>query len=205
MTQEINIFSHQEEPTLILKEEVEETIPDFLENLTPKQQVKLTIEALLFSSNEAISLSTIRDVTSSIHEFKPNTIKEIIDELKREYIQQQRAFQLDELAEGFILRTKPDFCEYIEQLRTHKKPERLSHAATEVLAIIAYRQPITRGKIDAIRGVDSSGTLQNLQERQLIEAVGKLEAPGRPTLYGITKRFLEHFGLKNIEELPKPK
>ncbi len=78
---------------------------------------------------------------------------------------------------------------------------KLSHAATEVLAIIAYRQPITRPQIDAIRGVDSSGTLTQLLERNLVEPLGKLEAPGRPTLFGTTKEFLKHFGLKDLSEL----
>ena len=91
---------------------------------------------------------------------------------------------------------------YIEAIGVSRRGEKLSQAAAEVLAIIAYKQPITRPQIDAIRGVDSSGTIYNLLERQLIEPLGKLEAPGRPTLFGITKNFLEHFGLKDVKQLP---
>ena len=168
-----------------------------------RTQAKRIIEALLFASSEPLTLQRIREVIDPIHPFKPKIITEIIEELEMEYHSQQRAFQLEEIAQGYILRTRKEFGPYIEQLLRNKRGEKLSQAATEVLAIIAYRQPITRPHIDAVRGVDSSGIIQSLLERQLIESVGKLEAPGRPTLYGITKDFLKHFGLKDIKDLPK--
>lgn len=166
-------------------------------------QVKRIIEALLFSSNVPIAFNKIREVTDSLHPFRPRVIRELLCELQHEYIGQQRAFRLEEIAQGFIVRTCEEYAPYIDLMLRNKRTEKLSHAAAEVLAIIAYKQPTTRPQIDAIRGVDSSGTVQNLLDRQLIEPVGRLEAPGRPTLYGITKEFLLHFGLKDIAELPK--
>jgi segregation and condensation protein B len=166
-------------------------------------QIKRIIEALLFSSNAPIPFNKLREVTDSLQPLRPKILRELLSDLQHEYIAQQRAFRLEEIAEGFIVRTCEEYAPYIDLMLRNKRTEKLSHAAAEVLAIIAYKQPATRPQIDAIRGVDSSGTVQNLLERQLIEPVGKLEAPGRPTLYGITKEFLLHFGLKNIAELPK--
>lgn len=166
-----------------------------------KSHMKRVIEALLFASAEPISLQKIRDVIDSFHPLKPRQIKKILDELQEDYISQQHAFRLEEIAQGYALRTHEEYAPYIELLYRNKRGEKLSHASTEVLAIIAYRQPMTRPQIDAIRGVDSSGTIAQLLERDLIEPRGKLEAPGRPTLYGTTNAFLKHFGLKDIEQL----
>lgn len=167
-----------------------------------RQQMKRIIEAILFSSSIPISFEKLRQVMDTFQPVRPKVIRELIQELQQEYMTQQRAFRLEEIAQGFILRTCEEFGPYIEAVGNSRRGEKLSHPAAEVLAIIAYRQPITRPQIDAIRGVDSSGTIYNLLERQLIEPVGKLEAPGRPTLYGITKTFLEHFGLKDLKQLP---
>jgi segregation and condensation protein B len=166
------------------------------------QHVKRIIEALLFTSSDPISFNKIREILDHIESIKPKVIRQLIQELREEYISQQRSFRLEEIAQGFVLRTCEEFSPYIELMYRNKRSEKLSQASAEVLAIIAYRQPITRPQIDAIRGVDSSGIIHNLLERQLIEAVGKLEAPGRPTLYGITKDFLKHFGLRDLKELP---
>jgi segregation and condensation protein B len=103
--------------------------------------------------------------------------------------------------EGWRLVTKPEFWTYVERLREPQRI-RLSKPALETLAIVAYRQPVTRAEIDSIRGVDCSGTLQTLVDRYLVTAVGRKESPGRPVLYGTTSEFLEHFGLKSLEELP---
>lgn len=166
-----------------------------------RDKVKRTIEALLFSSNEPLPFTKIREITDTIYPFSPKELNAIIQELQYEYQLQQRAFRLEEIAQGFCLRTCEEHFPYIELLGRNKRTEKLSHAATEVLAIIAYKQPITRTQIEAIRGVDSSGTLANLLERQLIQPVGKLEAAGRPTLYGITQEFLKHYGLRDVKEL----
>lgn len=166
-------------------------------------QIKRMIEALLFSSNEPIPFNKIREIADTIQPLRPQVLKQLIEDLQQEYVTQQRAFRLEEIAQGYLLRSCEEFGPYIDLLHRNKRSEKLSQASVEVLAIIAYKQPITRPQIEAIRGVDSTGTVQNLLERQLIEPVGKLEAPGRPTLFGITKDFLKHYGLKDLNDLPK--
>lgn len=182
-----------------------------INQLIPEQQhpekasrtrLKRIIEALLFVSHEPISFTKIREVLDSVELLRPRQIQDLLQEMAEEYILQQRSFRLEEIAQGYILRTCKEYGPYIDLLFRNKRTEKLSPAAAEVLAIIAYRQPITKPQIEAIRGVDSSGVIQSLLERQLIEAVGKLEAPGRPTLYGITTYFLKHFGLRDLNELP---
>lgn len=214
MDKEINLFEDLERFTI--RQESAEDLDASSDSEWPAQtaeaperikglrgQIKRIIEALLFSSNVPIPFAKLREVTDSLHPLRPKILREILFELEHDYIAQQRAFRLEEIAQGFLLRTCEEYAPYIDLLLRNKRTEKLSHAAAEVLAIIAYKQPATRPQIDAIRGVDSSGTVQNLLERQLIEPVGKSDAPGRPTLYGITKEFLLHFGLNNIEDLPK--
>jgi segregation and condensation protein B len=169
-----------------------------------RKHVKHIIEALLFASSYPISFHKIKEITDTFYCFKPRALREILDELQQEYLSQQRAFRLEEIAQGFLLRTCEEYCSYIDLLYRNKRSEKLSQAAAEVLAIIAFRRPITRPQIEAIRNVDCSGIIQNLLDRQLIEPVGKLETPGRPTLYGITKDFLKHFGLRDLHDLPHP-
>lgn len=164
---------------------------------------KRIIEALLFASNEPISFNKLREILETINPITPRELRTILEELQVEYSTQKRAFRLEEIAQGFVLRSAEEYNSYIDLLYRNKRTEKLSHASAEVLAIIAYRQPITRTQIEAIRGVDSSGCVATLLERQLIQPVGKLEAPGRPTQYGITKDFLKHFGLRDTNELPQ--
>ena len=218
MPNEINFFDQEiETVTHNLPEKkggyVQAPLPGILEKIQVDQfqqqnerqmrdRVKRIIEALLFASAEPLTFQKIREITDIAHPLKPRVIREIIEELRDEYISQQRGFRIEEIAQGFALRTCPEHGPYIELLYRNKRTEKLSHPAAEVLAIIAYKQPITRPQIDAIRGVDSSGVIYSLLERQLIEPVGKLEAPGRPTLYGTTTHFLKHFGLRDIKELP---
>lgn len=165
------------------------------------QHVKKVIEALLFACPDPLPLQKIREVIDTVCPLRPRQIRQILEELKQDYLSHQRAFRLEEIAQGYLIRTHEEYAPYLEILHRHRRSEKLSPAATEVLAIIAYRQPITRPQIDAIRGVDSSGSLMQLLERQLVEAIGKLEAPGRPTLYATSKEFLKHFGLKDLSEL----
>jgi segregation and condensation protein B len=177
-------------------------IGEKLQEKQNKEQIKRIIEALLFASSEPIGFNKIREITDTIYPLKPSVLRELVMELGQEYMVQQRSFRLEEIAQGYIIRTCEEYSSYIELMLRNKRTEKLSQAAAETLAIIAYRQPITRPQIDAIRGVDSSGIIYSLLERQLITPVGKLEAPGRPTLYGITKEFLAHFGLRDIKDLP---
>ncbi len=168
-----------------------------------RQHAKRIIEALLFASSIPLPFAKIREIVDTFQPFKPKVLQDLIQELKCDYLSQQRSFRLEEIAEGFILRSCEEYSPYLDLLYRNRRTEKLSTAAIETLSIIAYKQPVTRPQIDAIRGVDSSGILQVLLDRQLIEVVGKLEAPGRPTLYGVTAEFLKHFGLKDLQELPR--
>ncbi len=125
----------------------------------------------------------------------------LVDELNAEYVAQQRAFEICEVAGGFQMRTHSEFASYLRQLR-NARPLRLSNAALETLAIVAYRQPVTRAEVENVRGVDAGPVMRNLLERKLIKLVGHREVPGRPMLYATTKRFLEVFGLAKLEDLP---
>jgi segregation and condensation protein B len=172
------------------------------------------IEALLFSAQKPIS---IHEITAAIkaaesdqasetpREFtrvKNAEVAAALEELKVEYIQQGRAFRLVEKAEGWQLATDPGFAKWVRQLFPAPKPARLSAPALETLAIIAYRQPITRADVEAVRGVNIDGVLQTLMERGLVKIAGRAEIPGRPLLYETTQFFLDHFGLRNLDELP---
>lgn len=168
----------------------------------PHQLIKQIVEALLFSSSEPLSFQKIRDIISESQPISPANLRLALMELALDYEKQGRAFMLNEVANGFILQTRPAFGVYLDTLMRDRRAERLSQASAEVLAIVAYKQPITRPQMEAIRGVDCSGVVQTLLERQLITPVGKLEAAGRPTLYGTTKEFLQHYGLRSLSDLP---
>lgn len=191
-----------------IDEENSHEAPLFEEEISPyeKERVlmhaKRVIEGLLFSTSEPITLKRISNVLQLYHPLGKTDIKGLIDKLASEYIEDNRAFRLAEIAKGYILRTTEELSPYIHALLKITNPEKLSHAGTEVLAIIAYRGPITRPQIDDIRGVDSSGIVSSLIERELITSLGKLEVPGRPTLYGVSEKFLKYFGLNSIEDLP---
>jgi len=172
------------------------------------------IEAVLFSAQKPLS---IREITTAIkgaeddaaadgaNDFSRVREPEIaaaLEQLKIEYVQQERAFQLVEKAEGWQLVTEPQYAQWVRQLYPAPKPARLSAPALETLAIIAYRQPITRADVEAVRGVNIDGVLQTLMERGLVKIAGRAEIPGRPLLYETTQFFLEHFGLRNLDELP---
>jgi segregation and condensation protein B len=171
------------------------------------------IEALLFSAQKPLS---IREMTAALKaaggedELTPNEFGNVRDaeiaaalqQLKIEYLEQQRAFQLVEKAEGWQLATDPGYGRWVRQLFPGPKPARLSAPGLETLAIIAYRQPITRADVEIVRGVTIDGVLQTLMERGLVKISGRAEIPGRPLLYETTQLFLDHFGLRNLDELP---
>lgn len=218
MAKEINLFEQEAEMAPAPKASTyhQVTLPGIMEKIQAAQaqeegekqlkgHIKRVIEGLLFATSDPLHFDKIREVIDTIHPLKPRYLREIIQQLQQEYISQNRAFRLEEIAQGYILRTCEEFSPYIDLMHRNKRTEKLSHPSAEVLAIIAYRQPITRPQIEAIRGVDCSGIIYTLLERQLIEPVGKLEAPGRPTLYGITKDFLKHFGLRDLKELIEEK
>jgi len=126
----------------------------------------------------------------------------VMEELRIGYLRDGRGFRLVEIAGGYQLRTASEFAPYILKLLKEPREERLTQATLETLAIIAYRQPIVKAEIEAIRGVDVSAILQKLLDRGLVRVAGRKEVPGRPFLYETTRVFLEHFGLKRVEDLP---
>jgi len=171
------------------------------------------IEALLFSAQKPLAprelLSAIKGAGTE-DELLPNEfartseaeVAAALQQLKIEYIEQGRAFQLLEKAEGWQFASEPAFARWVRLLFPAAKPARLTPPSLETLAIIAYRQPITRADVEAVRGVAVDGVLQSLMERGLVKIGGRAEVPGRPLLYETTQFFLEHFGLRNLDELP---
>ena len=171
------------------------------------------VEALLFSAQKPLSIREIATAIKSADaedELSPNQFARVsaaevagaLEQLKVEYIEQERGFQLNEKAEGWQLATDPKYAQWVRQLFPAPKPARLSAPALETLAIIAYRQPITRSDVEAVRGVNIDGVLQTLMERGLVKIAGRAEIPGRPLLYETTQFFLDHFGLRTLDELP---
>ncbi len=156
------------------------------------------VEALVLSSSEPISAAKLAEI---IPYCNAGQVKDLINELNTEYAEQDRAFEIWEIAGGYQIRTRAEFSGYLQRLQK-ERALRLSQAALETLAIIAYRQPTTRAEIEEVRGVDAGATVKSLLERQLIRIAGQREVPGRPMLYGTTRRFLEVFGLENLKNLP---
>jgi segregation and condensation protein B len=159
------------------------------------------IEALLFASDAPLSATDLSKVDERLDE---DTVEAVIQELRADYELSERSFQIYEVAGGFQLLTRPEFVSVLERYDSVPQPSRLSTPALEVLAIISYRQPLGRAEIEDIRGVGSSGVLRTLVERGLVEPVGRGEGLGRPLLYGTTRKFLEHFGFRSLEDLPRP-
>lgn len=166
-----------------------------------RHEAKRIIEAVLFVSDKPVSIMTLKDV---LKEIEPTEIRECIEELNGEYDSSQRSFGIKEIAGGFQMLTDPVYSTWITSLYK-RPPDRMTGPALETLAIIAYKQPLTRSDIEVIRGVNVDGVLHTLEERGLIRTRGRVDAPGRPILYGTTTEFLQHFGLKSLEDLPKLK
>lgn len=159
------------------------------------------IEALLFASDAPLAAADLARVDEELDE---DRVVDAIEELRLQYEESARAFQVYEVGGGFQLLTRPEYAPHLELFDTVPQPSRLSTPALEVLAIIAYRQPIGRSEIEEIRGVGSSAVLRTLQDRGLVEVVARGEGLGRPLLYGVTRLFLEHFGFRSVEDLPRP-
>ena len=159
------------------------------------------IEALLFASDAPLSAGDLARVDERLDE---DTVEAVIQELRSDYDLSERSFQIYEVAGGFQILTRPEFVAVLDRYETVPQTTRLSGSALEVLAVIAYRQPIGRSEVEEIRGVGSSGVIKTLLDRELIHVVGRSEGLGRPLLYGTTDRFLEHFGFRSIEDMPRP-
>ena len=168
---------------------------------TMDKQLKLIIEALLFTSVKPLS---DKDIRACIPEESQARILEALSDLKAEYEDMDRSFVIREVAQGFQVRTRAEYAPYILQM-FKTSPTRLSKAALETLSIIAYKQPILRQEVERLRGVDVGGIIRTLLEKDLIKIMGRKNLPGRPLIYGTTKKFLEVFDLKSIDSLPKLK
>jgi segregation and condensation protein B len=155
-------------------------------------------EALILGSAEPVSAQRLSEIVPGV---RAAEVSELVGELNAEYAEQRRAFEVVEAAGGFQLRTRGEFAPYLQQTLA-TRPLRLSQAALETLAVVAYRQPVTRAEIEHVRGVDVGAVLRSLLERRLVRIAGHREVPGRPLLYATTRRFLEVFGLPRIEDLP---
>ena len=178
-------------------------------------ELKSVVEALLFSAHKPLPAREIASILQAAAEASPSgsaaTFKNLresgigaaIEQLKTDYIKQGRSFQIEEVAGGFQVVSLPEYATWLKELFDESRAQRLSIPALETLAIIAYRQPIIRADIESVRGVSVDGILKMLLERGLIRIVGRSEHAGRPMLYGSTQAFLEHFGLRDLTDLPK--
>jgi len=159
---------------------------------------KALLEAILFVAGEPITVQRLQQVTG----LSSGEITRFLAELIKDYRDRNGGIQIVQVAEGYQMVTNPALGNYLKRFISDERKIKLSEAALETLAIIAYRQPITKAEIEQIRGVSSDGVIKNLLERRLIKVVGRKDVPGRPRLYGTTREFLQFFGLKDLSELP---
>jgi segregation and condensation protein B len=171
------------------------------EPLTP-EQARAVIEAVLLSADSPVAATRLAEVVDG---HTPRDLAHLVDELRDQYQQSQRGFTIVEVAGGYQLATRPELSPWLRRFHKDRAQVRLSQAALEALAIIAFKQPVTRIEIDSIRGVNSSGVMQTLLEVGMIRLVGRSEGIGKPMLFGTTREFLIHFGLKSLAELPRPR
>jgi segregation and condensation protein B len=165
------------------------------------EQLKLIVEAFLFTADRPVS---VQEIHGWLPEETLSKIRQALEELRGEYDAMERSFVLKEIAKGYQFRTHSKYAPYIlRMLKT--SPTRLSRAALETLAIVAYKQPVLRQEIERLRAVDVGGILKTLLEKDLIRIMGRKNLPGRPLIYGTTRKFLEVFDLKDLESLPKLK
>jgi segregation and condensation protein B len=178
-------------------------------------ELKFILESILFSAQQPLSANELRDLLAAAAEhdedgtarpFKKTSVDSVntaLEELQREHNEAARSYRLVCVAGAWQFVSQPEYAPWIKALVGHRnRPTRLSQPALETLAIIAYRQPLTRTEIEQVRGVAVDGVMQTLVERGLVEQIGRAEIPGRPMQYGTTSLFLEYFGLKSLEDLP---
>ena len=165
-----------------------------------KENKKAIIEALLFASDELLLKEDIKKVLPDIDK---KIIEEIVDALNMEHDFNNRCFKISSVAGGWRLETKSEFAVYLKKMYTEKKKGRITKPSLETLAVVAYKQPITKTEIEAIRGVNVNEVVNGLLEKGLIKIVGKKDVPGKPVMYATSDKFLEYFGLKTLSDLPK--
>jgi segregation and condensation protein B len=179
-------------------------------------ELKLILEAVLFSAQKPLSLKELRDVFAAavehaegdetaraLKKVKESEVTLALEALAQDHEQAQRSYRLACVAGSWQFVTQPEYAPWLKALVGHKlRPPRLSQPALETLAIIAYRQPLTRAEMEQVRGVSVDGVMQTLVERGLVEQLGRAEVVGRPMTYGTTAMFLEYFGLRSLDDLP---
>jgi len=164
-----------------------------------EDNVKSVIEALLFASEKPLTIEQARNVL----DLDSSRIRGVLEELKSEYEKSNRGIRIIEVAGGFQMITAAGFAPFLKKLYKERRSERLSKPALETLAIIAYKQPVTKVEIESLRNVNVDGVIKSLLDKYLIRIAGRKKTPGRPYVFGTTRQFLEYFGLKSLEELPK--
>lgn len=165
-----------------------------------QDNIRAVIEALLFVSEKPLAVEQIRDVLDTLD---AGQIRQILAELDSEYEKTNRGIRIVEVAGGFRMITPPGLAPFLKKLHRQRRKERLSKPALETLAIIAYKQPVTKLDIESLRNVNIDGVMDSLLEKGLIRISGRKKAPGRPFVFGTTKTFLEYFGLRSLGDLPK--
>jgi len=169
-------------------------------SVLPPAQVRAVLEALIFASPQPVTPKEVARVLQGVP--REDWQKEI-EELRKDYARDERGLQVVEVAGGYQITTRPEYNDWVRELLDPRTPTRLSIQALETLAVIAYKQPVTLPEIIELRGVKSGGVVKTLLEKRLIRIMGRKEVVGRPMLYGTTKQFLLHFGLRDLDELPK--
>ncbi len=165
-----------------------------------REEIKRVIEAVLFVHHEPLVIDRLRELFQDVD---PRMIRELVYELKTEYETQNRSFIIKEIAGGFQMVSEPRYATWIKKIFKTGQTDRLTLPSLETLAIVAYKQPITRLEIEEIRGVNVENILKNLLELNLLRVAGRKPGLGRPILYGTTKKFLDYFGLNSLDELPR--
>ncbi|TRZ95814.1 SMC-Scp complex subunit ScpB [bacterium] len=168
--------------------------------MTDNNTTKAVIEALLFVSEKPLTIEQIRKVLDSLGS---DEVRLIIGELAKDYEEANRGIRIVEIAGGFQMITPPILAPFLKKLYKEKRQDKLSRPALETLAIIAYKQPVTKSEIESLRNVNVDGVISSLLDKELIRIAGRKKIPGRPYVFGTTREFLECFGLKSLDELPK--
>jgi segregation and condensation protein B len=188
-------MEQDDRPVAATEEEGEEKAP-----VLPAAEVRAVLEALVFVSPHPL---TPRDIEKVLGGVPRKDWQAALEEIRAEYARDGRGLQLVEVAGGFQITTRPEYNDWVRELLDPRAPTRLSVQALETLAVIAYKQPVTLPEVIDLRGVKSSGVIKTLLEKRLIRITGRKEVVGRPMLYGTTKEFLLHFGLKDVGDLPR--
>lgn len=182
-----------------------------MENAEPLPGKPNIIEALIFATDEPLTIRQLADILRNADNggasirMKDDEILGVIRELNAGYVRDRRSFRIIQIAGGYQFATMPEFAEWLGRMVKEKSRRKLTQATIETLSVIAYKQPVTKPEVEAIRGVNADYAIQKLMERGLVTIVGRAAGAGRPLLYGTTADFLRHFGLNDLSELPKPR